>query len=108
MGKHLQIAPAGGLPQLDALFHHLLDRLQISREELAGRSRKLKLVAARQLYCYLAMSQDGHTLAEIGYLIARTHSTVHYSRQTAENRLKTDRYYKHMYQQLNISHTHEN
>jgi hypothetical protein len=73
--------------------------------DLAGYNRTEKTVAARQLYCYIAVARKLGTLARIGKAINRHHATVIHSCRVAENRIKFEREFRNLYHNImnNIS-----
>jgi len=67
----------------------------VEREMVCSRSRKKIHVLPRNIYAYLCRRHSGTTLEEIGRGINRSHSTVLYSIELVEHRMKTDRNLRH-------------
>lgn len=76
----------------------------ITDEDLTGRSRRAKLVEARQM-CWLVLRRKGQkTLESIGKAFGgRTHATVYEGIKHIENLIETDRTTRENYQKVTIA-----
>ena len=63
---------------------------RVSPEDLRSRSRKRCIVLPRQMAMYLTRKFTRHSLAEIGALFDRDHSTVLHSIRKVEESLQND------------------
>lgn len=70
---------------LEEIVNYVCYVFKISLQELRGRSRKQKYVAARQCYCFTAWLMNIYSLSEIGEYINRDHATVCYARRQCLN-----------------------
>ncbi len=69
------------IPQIQKIVG---DYFQVSLKDLLGRSRQKKLVRARQVALYFSQLYTGKTVAELGRLFNRSHSSVVHALQTLE------------------------
>jgi len=70
-------------------IQHLTGKVyQVSREDLLGKSRKKKVVKARNLAIYLCRQYLQKNLKELGRAFRRTHSTILHSLECVERDLK--------------------
>ncbi len=77
---------------IDSIQRKVCDAQNLDVEELTGKSRKRKIVQARQIAMYLCKKFTDHSLKEIGKAFGgRDHSTVIHSCQTITNLMDTDR-----------------
>jgi len=67
----------------------------VDPENICSKSRKKIYATPRNIYTYLCRHHLDETLAGIGKTINRSHSTVLYSVELVEHRMKTDRNLKH-------------
>ncbi len=84
------------------IMHHpitntILRHYKISMEELRSKSRKADLVEARQVICYFLYQRLDISLAKIGAIILRDHSTVLHSVKKVQEYIET---YKHFRERL--------
>lgn len=70
---------------LEYILACVCEHFQITERQIFGRSRKHRVVEARQVYCYLSRRKTLYSLNEIGDLIDRDHATVLYSITQVEN-----------------------
>jgi chromosomal replication initiator protein len=68
---------------------------RVDPEKVTSRSRKKVYAGPRNIYAYLCRHHSDETLAGIGKTINRSHSTVLYSVELVEHKMKTDRNLKH-------------
>jgi len=68
---------------------------RVEPEKVTSRSRKKVYATPRNIYAYLCRHHSDETLAGIGKTINRSHSTVLYSVELVEHKMKTDRNLKH-------------
>ena len=80
----LRFRPSG---ELEQLLLAVSEALHIPVEALKGRSRRQDVVAARQLYCYVARQRTKRSFDKIGQLVERDHATVLHHVRTCKNRL---------------------
>ncbi len=74
---------------------------QLSVEELHSKSRKRKIVVARQVSMYLARKTTPHSLESIGKNFGgKDHSTVVHSIKQVKNQIGIDQYFKEEVQKL--------
>ena len=77
---------------VDEIVATVCDQLNVSPEEVGGKSRKRDLVVARQVSMYLAQKHTKMPASRIGQLIAgRDHSTVLHSCEKVEQRMKAEK-----------------
>ena len=77
---------------VDEIVNTVCNQLNVSPEEVGGKSRKRNLVVARQVSMYLAQKHTKMPASRIGKLIAgRDHSTVLHSCEKVEQRMKTEK-----------------
>ncbi len=69
------------IPQIQKI---VVNYFQVSLKDLLGRSRQKKLVRARQVALYFSQLYTGKTVAELGRLFNRSHSSVVHALQTLE------------------------
>jgi chromosomal replication initiator protein len=67
----------------------------VDREKVCSKSRKKVYASPRNIYTYLCRHHSDETLAGIGKTINRSHSTVLYSVELIDHKMKTDRNLKH-------------
>lgn len=67
----------------------------VDREKVCSKSRKKVYTSPRNIYTYLCRHHSDETLAGIGKTINRSHSTVLYSVELVDHKMKTDRNLKH-------------
>ena len=67
----------------------------VDREKVCSKSRKKVYASPRNIYTYLCRHHSDETLAGIGKTINRSHSTVLYSVELVDHKMKTDRNLKH-------------
>ena len=68
---------------------------RVDPEKVVSKSRKQVYASPRNIYAYLCRHCLDETLAGIGKVINRSHSTVLYSIELVEHQMKTDRNLKH-------------
>jgi chromosomal replication initiation ATPase DnaA len=77
---------------LQSAYQYYLNRVSelegISIEQIKGRSRKVPIVAARQMVVYLLCRKHTYSLQAIGSVAGLHHSTVIHSRETVEDGLE--------------------
>lgn len=71
----------------EAICQHISSRFRVGREDLCSRSRKRSIVFPRQVAIYLTRKFTGHSLAEIGALYRRDHSTVLHAIRTITQKM---------------------
>lgn len=54
---------------------------QITEEQMLGPSREPVTVKARQMTCWLALAVCGHSLARVGRVLNRDHSSAHHGKE---------------------------
>ncbi|MEM9840121.1 MAG: DnaA/Hda family protein [Pseudomonadota bacterium] len=74
----------------EAIMDFTTELFDVSREELAGRSRKQPIVRARHAFCFAVRKLTDTPLKSIGAYIQRDHTTVMHSVQAAEILAETD------------------
>ena len=67
----------------------------VDPQKVCSKSRKKVYASPRNIYAYLCRHHSDETLAGIGKTINRSHSTVLYSVELVEHKMKTDRNLKH-------------
>jgi chromosomal replication initiation ATPase DnaA len=76
---------------LDAYFNKLLRISLMSENDILGKSRKMKLAATRQFWCYICKvdlyDEDIESLTNIGKKVNRSHATVIYAHNTVSELL---------------------
>lgn len=91
---HEIITSVAGAPQLltPALISEFVGaQFKVSIEEMQSRSRKRRLTFPRQVAMYLSRKHTSESLAEIGKLFKRDHSTVLHSVKVVSNLARRDR-----------------
>ena len=73
-------------PSLDMVLDAVCSCMGIQKEAILGRKRYRELVAARQLYCYVARKMTKENTTSVAKFIGIDHSTVSYSTKNV-NRL---------------------
>ena len=63
---------------LNDILTNVSEVTEVDIDDIRGSSRRREYVMARQLYCILAHELTGTSLASVGSLINRDHSTVIY------------------------------
>ena len=83
---------AAALPSLsaEAICATVSARFRVSQEDLRSRSRKRCIVLPRQMAMYLTRKFTRHSLAEIGALFDRDHSTVLHAIKTITRQMTLD------------------
>ncbi len=85
---------------LDLIADAVLVVFSITRDQFQSRNRKWHLTAARQYYCYFAKQSTDASLAAIGSLIRRDHSTVWHSVRMATDRIVLDKRFNRYYNRI--------
>ena len=76
---------------IDDIVEKVCSHYGVSQQNVFGKSRKRDYVQVRQISMYLAQKNTNMPASRIGQLIGnRDHSTVIYSCNTVESRLRTD------------------
>lgn len=73
----------------DAIIDAVCEVMEISREDLLGRSRKQKFVRPRQIAMWL-MKEEGSTNGAIALRFGRDKQTVIYSRRLVDGLMQDD------------------
>ncbi len=80
---------------IDEILEKVCQHYHVAPEDVSGKSRKRDFVVARQVSMYLAQKHTKMPASRIGKLIAgRDHSTVLYSCEKVEERMKVDRQFQ--------------
>lgn len=75
--------------------------LSVSIDDIKGKSRKLKIARARQMYCFLVRSHYPEiSLSKIGQSINRHHSTIIAGCNNARDLMKSNKSFNLKYQLL--------
>jgi chromosomal replication initiation ATPase DnaA len=80
--------------KIDFIFEAIKMVTEHTREEMRGRYRGRTLVQARQMYCHFAKTLLGWSLADIGELINKDHTTVIHSLNVFSDLYQTDENFK--------------
>ncbi|MBP5388413.1 MAG: chromosomal replication initiator protein DnaA [Prevotella sp.] len=89
---------------VDEIVNTVCNQLNVSPEEVGGKSRKRNLVVARQVSMYLAQKHTKMPASRIGKLIAgRDHSTVLHSCEKVEQRMKTEKDFTELIEKIERS-----
>lgn len=75
---------------LSEFIDELCRIFEIPRRDLTGRWRDRKMVAIRQLFFYIARTNTGAGLHQLGVMLDKDHSTVIHSVRKAQNYLDTN------------------
>ncbi|MCC7160829.1 hypothetical protein IT399_03895 [Candidatus Nomurabacteria bacterium] len=71
------------------------DHFKVSKEEIIGRSKKVKIIKARNMAMYLVRLFTKHSLKEVGvFFSGRDHSTVKKQIVTTKNEMSSDELYR--------------
>ena len=82
-------------PDLNDILQEVSEKYGISVENITGKSRKTEIVAARQMFCYIAKNKGKWTLKQICKTInVKQHGTVIHACKATENMLYTDKLLK--------------
>lgn len=84
---------------LQIIADNVCRHFNISLANLKSKSRKKRLVYARQVFCYLGYQHTEAYLSTIGKFLNRTHCNVLYSVNTIEYQRN---FYKYMQEDINI------
>lgn len=68
--------------------------------DISKKTRKNSTPDMRKIYSKIAREKTGHSLAEIGYVVNRNHSSVFYEIRKAEDHLQTDKDFKSKYEDI--------
>ena len=80
--------------EVDLILEGVCKFYGLSKEEILSRSRKKKIVLARQTLVYLMRKLSQKTLKEISEILKKEHSTVIYHLKTFERKLEENRAFK--------------
>jgi len=88
------------LNYVDAIIGTVCDQFNITMSDIKGDSRKNKIVIPRMLTMYLLREKTMLTLAEVGEVFGRHHTTAIAAVSSSRNMLETDDIIKEQYQKL--------
>ncbi|PSQ86783.1 MAG: chromosomal replication initiator protein DnaA, partial [Bacteroidetes bacterium QH_2_63_10] len=76
---------------IEDIQHIVCEHLDISEDQVRGKTRKREVVRARQIAMYFAKKHTQHSLKDIGlHFGGRDHSTVIHANNTVDERMDTD------------------
>jgi hypothetical protein len=79
-------APFAPIIGLSIILTAVCNTFKITEMQISGKRRYKELVAARQIYCYMAKHNTNYSLSRIGSKINRDHTTVLHSIAECFNR----------------------
>jgi chromosomal replication initiation ATPase DnaA len=94
---------------LTAIQEAVLELTGITKEELAGTSRKHSLVIARQIYCGLARKLTDRSWVDISQVINKDHATAMYHAKMADIFIQNEKKFRQKYYECldNLIHQDE-
>ncbi len=78
----------------EKIINIILKHYKIKRKELVSRSRKRELVEARQVFFHFAYQRLDISLAKMGAILLRDHSTVIHSIHKVQEYIETDKQFR--------------
>jgi chromosomal replication initiator protein len=76
-------------PELEDILRAVSEASGVSVEDIKGECRRKKIIAARQMYCYLARKAGKWSYWRIGNIIGKDHASAMHSCKEIKKMLET-------------------